>query len=307
MTTVYFDHPMSDGDRRQRLYAGDILVFSPRPASRALCDFARELLEEAFAPHDPRQAQFHMPVEEFVERFAPVKPRFIHHPRTKSIIRDTLIEAGCDPDLTYMDVPRLRGVTSDGYLTSGVGYAHHPHRDTWYSAPMSQLNWWLPIYDFVGESAMAFHPRYFTEPVRNGSAEFNYYEWNAVGRKVAAQQIGVDTRKQPKPEESIELEPELRLVCPVGGIILFSGAHLHSSVPNTTGLTRFSIDFRTVHHAEVETLGGAPNTDSHPTGTSLRDFVRTRDQAAMPEELVARYDDTRPKEGTLVFRPTSEA
>ncbi len=90
-------------------------------------------------------------------------------------------------------------VTSDGYLTSGVGYAHHPHRDTWYSAPMAQLNWWLPIYDIVSEQSMAFHPHYFDTPIKNGSADFNYYEWNASGRKDAAKQIKKDTRKQPKP------------------------------------------------------------------------------------------------------------
>ena len=61
-------------------------------------------------------------------------------------------------------------MTSDGYLTSGVGYAHHPHRDTWYSAPMAQLNWWLPIYDIETSQSMAFHPYYFDKPIKNGSA-----------------------------------------------------------------------------------------------------------------------------------------
>src|SRR3990172_1583752 len=179
MTAIHFDARMTDDERRRRIYAGDLFVLSPTRASRAFCDFAREMLEDTFAPHDPRQAQFHMPVEEFVERFAPVKPAFIHHPETKSMIRDVLAEAGCDLELTYLDVPRLRGVTSHGYLTAGVGYAHHPHRDTWYSAPLCQLNWWLPIYEFGRESTMAFHSRYWSQGIRNGSAEFNYYEWNA--------------------------------------------------------------------------------------------------------------------------------
>ena len=33
----------------------------------------------------------------------------------------------------------LRTSTSDDYLTSGISYSFHPHRDTWYSAPFSQL------------------------------------------------------------------------------------------------------------------------------------------------------------------------
>ena len=50
-------------------------------------------------------------------------------------------------------------VTSDSYLTAGVGYAHPLHRDVWWSAPHAQLNWWLPVYEFDTECSMAFHPR----------------------------------------------------------------------------------------------------------------------------------------------------
>jgi hypothetical protein len=306
MHTVYVDSASGERERLERLYAGELLVFTPRPSTIALCDFAREMIEEAFAPHHPLEAQFHMPVEEWVGRFGPVKPAFIHHPKTKGLIRDILVELGCGLDETYMDVPRLRGVTSDGYLTSGVGYAHHPHRDTWYSAPMAQLNWWLPIYPFETTSSMAFHPRYWSEAVRNGSADFNYYEWNAVGRKDASKHIKADTRKQPKAEQEVELEPQVRVVCDVGGIVLFSGAQMHSTVPNTSGRARFSIDFRTVNAADLRAGRVAPNVDSAPTGTSLRDFVRATDLAPMPDDLVARYDigaDGDAADTMLVFRP----
>lgn len=93
---------------------------------------------------------------------------------------------------------------------------------------------------------MAFHPRCWTQPVKNGSRDYNYQEWNRTSRQIAAQQIGIDTRKQPRPEEPIELEPQIRVLCPVGGVVLFSAAHMHSTVPNTSGYTRFSIDFRTI-------------------------------------------------------------
>jgi hypothetical protein len=309
VTTVYFDSPMPDSERRELLYSGDIFVFSPSDASRALCDFARSMLTDAFAPHDPREAQYHMPVEEFVARFAPVKPAFIHHPETMRLLRAVVEERGADPNETFLDVPRLRGVTSDGYLTSGVGYAHHPHRDTWYSAPMAQLNWWVPIYDFASASSMAFHPRYFDERVENGSSEFNYYEWNAVGRREAAKQIGQDVRKQPKAEQELELEPELRVVCPTGGVIVFSAAHLHSAVPNDTGSARFSMDFRTVNASDLDRGASAPNLDSEPTGTSLRDFVRLDDLSTpVPDELVARFDDDAVSaDAVLVFAPPGSA
>lgn len=304
MNTIYFDSAVNDDVRRQRLYNGQLFVFSPRPSSIALCNHAREMIEEAFGSLDPQEAQYSLPVEEYVAIVSPLKPKFIHHPKTKQLIQDVLEESGCDLNLTYLDVPRLRMTTSGGYLTSGVGYAFHPHRDTWYSAPMCQLNWWLPIHDFESESSMAFHPRYWNLPVRNGSSSFNYYEWNSSGRKNAAQHIKTDTRKQPRPEEHIELEPQIRAVCKAGGIILFSPAHLHSTVPNTSGRTRYSLDFRTVHLDDVLTKGGAPNIDSAPTGTSLRDFMRGTDLSRLPEEVLALYEDKPSTSGVFVFQPS---
>lgn len=306
MHSVYFDSKVSDEVRRQRLYDGQIFLFSPCASTLALIEHAREMIEAAFGNVDPRKAQFHMPVEKYVEICAPLKPAFIHHPKTKLLVKAILEELNCDMDTTYLDVPRLRMVTSDGYLTSGVGYAHHPHRDTWYSAPMSQLNWWMPIYDIETEMSMAFHPQYWDQAIKNGSSEFNYYEWNGTGRKNAAQHIKTDTRKQPKPEEPLELEPQIRFVPPAGGVIVFAAAQLHSTVPNTAGLARYSIDFRTTNIEDVKANRGAKNIDSYCTGTSLRDFMRCRDLERVSDEIASAFDGGRQvQDATLVFQPNS--
>jgi hypothetical protein len=92
------------------------------------------------------------------------------------------------------------------------------------------------------------------------------------------------------PQEEMRLDPQIRVVLPVGGILIFSGAQMHSTVPNTSGKTRFSIDFRTVHLDDVVSKSGAPNIDSACTGTSLGDFLRASDLARIPEEWVASYD-----------------
>lgn len=301
--TVYFDSSAGDDVRRRRLYDGQLFLFTPRPSTLALVEFARKMIEEAFPGLDPRTAQFSMSVEEYVSIVAPLKPKFIHHPETKGLLRNIMQEFGSDLEATYIDVPRLRMVTSHGYLTSGVGYAHHPHRDTWYSAPMCQLNWWIPIYDIESENSMAFHPNYWDRPVKNGSRDFNYYEWNATGRKNAASQIKSDTRKQPKPEEPMELEPQVRFVGKAGSVVLFAAAQMHSTVPNTAGVARYSIDFRTVNYHDVVNKLGAPNVDSACTGTSLRDFMRATDFSRMPEEVVLEYDPTPMPEGVLVYQP----
>jgi hypothetical protein len=293
---------MNDDERRQHLYNGQLFVFSPCPSAIALCEFAREVIEEAFAPLDPREAQYSLPVEEYVAILAKLKPYFIHHPKSKQFIQGILSELGCDLSKTYFDVPRMRTATHGGYLTSGIAYAFHPHRDTWYSAPSCQLNWWFPIYDIESENAMAFHPRYWSQPVKNGSSGYNYYEWNKQSRKNAAQHIKKDTRKQPHAEEPLELEPQLRLVSKVGGIIIFSGAQMHSTVPNTSGRTRFSIDFRTVHIDDVVAQRGAPNIDSACTGTTLRDFLRATDFSQIPEDLILPYENEQPMSDKLVLQ-----
>src|SRR5207245_4972639 len=96
-------------------------------------------------------------------------------------------------------------------------------------------------------SAMAFHPRYWSDPVPNSSRDYNYAQWNREGRQLAAQQIKTETRKQPKADVPIQPDPQVRLLCPPGGLILFSAAQMHSTVDNTSGRTRISIDFRTVN------------------------------------------------------------
>ncbi|HET7760843.1 MAG TPA: hypothetical protein VFL46_00695 [Phycicoccus sp.] len=296
MTSVIVDPGFTDDQRRERLYAGDIVVHTGSPALRALVDFTRGLVEAAFDPLDPETAQYEMEVESYAGVLARLKPEFIHHPESKRHLRAVLEEHGCDPELTYFDVPRLRTSTSDDYLTTGIAYAFHPHRDTWYSAPMMQVNWWLPVYDVHPDNVVAFHPEYFDQPVRNGSGSYNYYEWNRDSRALAASQIGVDTREQPKPEEPIALDPQIRPVPPVGGMMVFSGAQLHSSVPNTSGRTRVSVDFRTVHRADVESGRGALNVDSHCTGTTMRDYLRVADMERLPAEVVAPYDEGVPEE-----------
>jgi hypothetical protein len=287
---IYVGSKLNDDARRKKLYQGSLFVHAPCPSALKLCGLAQELIEEAFGSADPLRIQETLPVEECVEILAVLKPKFIHHPKSKEYIQGMLAELGCDLEKTYFDVPRLRTAFPGDYLKSGIAYAFHPHRDTWYSAPFCQINWWMPVYQINAENCMAIHPHYWDRPVRNGSSEYDYYRWNQESRQSAAQHIKSDTRVQPKPEEPMELDPQVRLVCDIGGAFQFSAAHMHSTVPNTSGLTRYSIDFRTVHLDDVWNRIGAPNIDSACTGTTMRDYLRGADFKHVPEEAVALYD-----------------
>lgn len=302
--TVFCDSKVSDDTRRQQLYDGQLFVYSARPSVLAFVSHARSMIEDAFGGLDPRTAQKSMEVERYAELLGQLKPAFIHHPESKRHLKEMLEDFGCHPEKTYFDVPRMRSSTSDNYLTTGIALAWHPHRDTWYSAPACQINWWLPIYEIESDNAMAFHPRYWAQPVKNSSSEYNYYTWNKLHRgENVAKLIKEDPRPLPRASEPMELDPQLRLICPVGGVILFSGAQMHSSVPNTSGVTRFSIDFRTVHLDDAAGRVGAPNIDSACTGTVMRDYLRCSDLSKIPEEVIALYDDGTEGSGDLVYVP----
>ena len=290
MTAVHQDSKLSDDERRARIYAGDLFVYSPTKSSLALVDLAAGMVREAFGSLDPEFAQFELPVERYAEILGKLKPAFIHHPLCKKLLPAMLAELGCDQARTYFDVPRMRTATSDAYLTSGIAFAFHPHRDTWYSAPFCQINWWMPMFPISYDNSMAFHTQHWSEPLRNSSAGYNYQEWNRTSRYAAALQIGVDQRKQPEALEPVKSQPDVRLLPPPGGLIIFSAAQLHSTVPNTSGRTRFSIDFRTVNLDDAVNLNGAKNIDSFCTGSTMGDYLRCTDLEHLPAEATAPYE-----------------
>ncbi|OGX91557.1 phytanoyl-CoA dioxygenase family protein [Hymenobacter coccineus] len=293
MSIVYFDSKMPEPQIRQKLYAGDLFVFSPRPSIQALCDFGRSLTEEAFGGTHPTLAQHHLAPEEYARILSQLKPKFINHPHAKQLIQNILGEMGFDLDKNYFDVPRMRTATSHGYLTTGIAYSFDPHRDTWFSAPMNQLNWWIPMYDIEADNCLTFYPNHWDEPVRNESDAYDCRNWYAESRRIQAEGLK-DERKRPCPLDPIDHTQDLRLVGQVGGLILFSGAHLHGTVPNTTNATRFSIDFRTVHLDDVASRTAAPNVDTQSTGTLLGDFLHPITLAPVSDELIALYEPGTP-------------
>jgi hypothetical protein len=301
--SVHFDSDAGDDARRAALYDGDLFVYARRDAVRRYAEFAAGLIREAFHPLDPELAQYDLPVERYAQILGELKPRFIHHPKSKEHLRAILADLGCDAGQTYFDVPRLRSSTSDKYLTSGIAYAWHPHRDTWYSAPSCQVNYWMPVFELASTNAMAFHPAYWNRGVENSSRDYNYYVWNKTFRGPdVAKLVTEDPRPLPR-ATAVELDPQLRLLCPVGGILVFSGAQMHSSVPNTSGRTRFSIDFRTVHLGDAQQRRGAPRTDEACTGTTMRDYLRCTDLSRLPDDVVALYDDGTAAAGLAIYEP----
>src|SRR3954453_1681546 len=101
MNSLYLDSQLSDEERRQALYKGQLFGFSPTPASTALIEHARSMIEDAFGDLDPTMAQHEMSVEDFAATLTELKPAFIHHPTSKKHLSAMLEELGCDLERTY--------------------------------------------------------------------------------------------------------------------------------------------------------------------------------------------------------------
>jgi hypothetical protein len=144
----------------------------------------------------------------------------------------------------------------------------------------------MPIFPVTPERAMSMFPEYWSRAVPNSSNSFDYTEWCRTGRQQAITQTKTDTRKHPLPLTAIDVRSDTRICGMPGDMFMFSSAHLHSTAPNTSGSTRFSLDFRTVNLDDIEGRRGAPNVDCRAKGTTLGDFLRADDLSRIPADLI---------------------
>jgi hypothetical protein len=297
--TIYIDPDLTDDKLRRTLYGGDLIVLTRLRWVRDLVDHAREQLAELFRPHDPEHAHEYFEPAEMARMLGGWKPRFIHDDRSKKLVCDIVAEAGLPAEYTHYDVPKPRTSFPQGHLTTGVAFAFPWHRDVWYSAPAQQLNWWLPVFPVRPDNSMSFDLEKFDQAVPNTSDTFDYYR-NNTQRLTTASSV---TKEQQARPGAIDHEPAQDLVVlpPPGGILLFSGAQLHTSIPNTSGLSRYSIDFRTVDARDMLAERGAPLVDVYCTGTSVRDFRNIGDGRAFDEDMVTTLFGAPPPDAMLVF------
>jgi hypothetical protein len=299
--TVLVDPDLRGPHLREGIYGGDIVVLTTLVSVKRLVEHTREQLLDLFSPFDPEHAHEHIGAEEMAKILGTWKPGFIHSQRSQDLVRSVIEEAGLSPAGTHYDLPKPRTSFPTGHLTTGIAFAFPWHRDVWYSAPAQQINWWLPVFTVREDNAMAFDPQSFNRAVPNSSDQFDYYRNNTARLQTASQVSG---ERQVRPEAVHHVPADELIVLPApGSIMMFSGAHLHASIPNRSGRARYSVDFRTVDVADLTAGNGAPLVDVHCTGTAIRDFRRVSDGAPFEEDYVNRLFGVPPAGSTLVFAP----
>lgn len=270
--------PAAHEAARTSLYQGAIYLLPPSPASLRLAGAARRAVQAAFADvhPDPRQAQHHLSDEEFFARVGRLRRDLYTAPEHQGTVRALLAERGFDPGRNAFDPVRIRAIAHRGYENPKAAPIYYPHRDTWYANPQAQLTWWIPLDDLEPRETFVFFPAWFDRPVPNNSECFDYGAWTAGGTDL---RIGWQdpeagrTARYPGQEGQVQDAP-VGFRASFGQVLLFAGAHLHETLRNDTGRTRFSLDFRTVHLGDLEAGRGAPNVDNRCTGTAAVDWIQ---------------------------------
>jgi hypothetical protein len=297
--SILTDPAIPTEDLRQRLYSGDLVILTRIRALAEFVDYMRDELTELFAPHDPEHAHEHIEAAKMAEILGAWKPRWIHAERSRELVRAIIAEVGFEPEHTHYDVPKPRTSFPSCHLTTGIAFAFPWHRDVWYSAPAQQINWWLPIFPVRETNAMSFDLANFARAVPNTSGDFDYYVNNAR-RLTTAKSVGKEDQVRPAAIDHTAGVDLIPLPAP-GHVLLFSGAQLHTSIPNTSGLARYSVDFRTVDTRDLQAGRGARLVDAYCTGTAIRDFVSVRDESRFDEETVTALFGAPPADAMLVF------
>jgi hypothetical protein len=296
---VVIDPGVPSDQLRRTLYAGHLVILTRLQALRDFVEYTCEELTELFHPYDPEHAHEHIEPTEMARILSVWKPHYIHSDKSKKLVRAVIEEAGFSPEETHYDLPKPRTSFPLGHLNTGVAFAFPWHRDTWYSAPAQQINWWLPIFPVRDDNAMSFDLASFDRAVPNTSDGFDYYQNNANRLTTAT---GVTREVQARPG-AIDHKPDQELVIlpAPGEVLLFSGNQLHASTPNTSGRARFSVDFRIVSVPDLLAGRGAPLVDAYCTGTAVRDFVNVADESRFDEDSVVKLFGAPPPDAMLVF------
>ncbi|MEJ2761187.1 MAG: hypothetical protein P8126_06505 [Gammaproteobacteria bacterium] len=237
------------------LFAGELIIFRGVDAVRDLVSRGRTVVEEAFESDSPWLAEGRLPEAEFQDRVRRARKRVQNDAGSEDAWQQILATLGFPSEEMLRDRLRLRVVPSRSGIRSRTSRPLEPHRDSWGSGIMAQVNWWLPLYPLAPTRTMLIWPGRFDCPVDNTSAEWDY---DTLMRQRGSDYplLPVARLAPPEPGEPVLIEP--------GELLAFSAVHLHAGIADESGLTRLSLDTRTVWRRDVEEDRGAPNVDGAP-------------------------------------------
>jgi hypothetical protein len=282
--TIEYHKPPSDPSALYAgLYAGEVVRFSDLSRMAAIVTFTRAFLEERLAPYPPVEIHRHLDADDLARQLGEVQGEYSRLAEVKRLWRALFEAVGLDLEDTARDRLTLRfQVHSEpgsalpwSRSTATVGF----HRDSWGTNLSAQVNWWAPVWPISAERTFAIHPRLWDVPIPNNSIDFDLAD--VMGRLRTAPETVGPGQLAPRPIQSVDPDGGVPVVLEAGEIIAFSSAHAHVGVPNHTGLTRISLETRTVSITDVRTRRGAPNVDGQARWVAPGLFRRLSDASPL--------------------------
>lgn len=236
------------------LFDGLVVVFEGLGPMRRLVDRGRTILCEIFGTDDPPGAESRLSAKAFRGLALRARTEVAGDRVVRQQWGAVLAAVGYASSETWRDRIRLRVVPSRRDIDHARLAPLAPHRDTWGSRIMAQVNWWLPLYPLQEAATMVVWPEALREAVANNSGCWNIDEFKRSGGRYPLAPVATS---QPDTDGTpVLIEP--------GVLIGFSGAHLHAGIHDHSGRTRFGIDSRSVWEPDRRAGRGAPNVDGAP-------------------------------------------
>jgi hypothetical protein len=276
MNIILIDKPISDADRAESNFKGDLLIYQNIPAMHELIAYADTLLCDVLDGIEPAEAQHHYLPNEFLRRTTKAQSNFRQSQIPKDLFFKALEQCGVDLNSTYYDHFPMRIVPFDkdsinDWDGARCGVIGH-HRDTWGSNIHCQLNWWAPLYELEKERTIAIYPDYWLKPIENYTSIWSFEVFLKQRGKATEERLE-SYPSAPSPQASVDESGVVRVMLKPGDILSFASAHLHASVPNTTQSTRFSVEMRSINKNDLVNNRAAPNVDNE-AGTLRSQWFR---------------------------------
>lgn len=109
MTNVHIDPSFDDEERRRRLMAGDVIIYSQIPEVVDFPAFTRELVTEALTPDEPTTVHTRRSPDELADVLIDFKPRFTHHSESTAYVR-RIVTALAVPEQVHASGPNTSDV-----------------------------------------------------------------------------------------------------------------------------------------------------------------------------------------------------
>lgn len=253
----------TDQERASAVFSGAILVYRSLPTMHDLVRCLREITLREIALSDPCSAEAVLGPKEFRHRASRVRQIVRGSAEVGKLYKTVLMEAGVDVSALFYDHFKLRFQPSNEATRSRYMLDLPAHRDTWGSNIHSQINWWAPVWPVTADRTIGIFPAQWNVPVSNSSGEWSHSELMQRIRGDGSTEYPM-LPQCAAPPSSTKAVP---IVIQPGDIMAFSGAHLHCSMPNQSGLVRISTETRTVSAHDLFYSRAAKNVDC---GASVR-------------------------------------